>query len=524
MRDVVWNKAETPGRGHDGRSIRAAVVLLLLSLAYGCAADTATGGEPHEPAGMPIVVRVKVRDPRERPISGAKVVLDRGRQSEPGEAAGSATVCITGADGDCMTTLPRAGSVRITVTAKGYLPTFARATLASSQSSPIPILMEKGGTLRGRVVDESGRGYAGIDISVLKEDDDDVGPSKMAEALPPVKTDKQGAFVLPRISSGFYVALLGHGQEEGQKQVELAGPVPPVHVEEEGTATMTVLVRRLGRIEGTVEFDGDVPSTVTVALVPTDQTGLDEGTVFPHQLSVLTSGEAVVSYALDGLSSGEYRIKFEASGYAPLLTQNNVFVPMSGSVVAPPQSMKSGVAVRGTLRATADGRPIPDTDVYFLSSRSGASVAIGTTSSDGVFTVDHLAPGTYAVKSTPRGFAELRRTVTIEAGQGSQEIELRARPGGVIEGIYTYDGQPEGNVEVMLNSAGTQKVPAGSTQARTGEDGRFRFSSLPSGKYSLVLPGLEIIKQVTVVGDEVLQVSIDGHLEQRAPPPERRER
>lgn len=506
-----------------------ALIPLLGVLVVGRAGDVAAGKVAARKVGehtiAPLVVRVKVRAPRERPVAGAKVVIELLPQLESGDTAVRQSVCITGDDGTCTARVARAGGVRVTAKAENYLPTKLESLLTDSKSQELPLPIEKGGTLRGRVADESGNGCVGISVAVLKAEDDDAGPSKPVEIIPPIRTDQQGNFVLPQISTGFYVAFLHEPPGEWQKQIELIEPVAPVHVEEESSATMTMLVRRLGRIQGTLEFGGEVPGVLSVTPVPFEGPDWDDAFIARHQVSVPTNGEPVVDYVLDGLSPGEYRTKFEADGYAAFLTADKVLVPASGLVTAPPQLMTKGVAVRGTLRAAAGGRPISGANVHFFSSpRVAAPVATATTDAYGTFSIGQLAAGTYIVRSAPAGFGPLRRTVRIEGAQESHDLDLRAPSGAVIEGVYTHGGRPQGGIQILLIPASKQEVPEESTLAVTDADGRFAFRHLPGGEYSLILVGLDFIKkELTVPEDGVLQVSIDGDLESKAPAGERRQ-
>lgn len=482
---------------------------LLTALVCGGSALPTSGEGTNKLGASHIAVRVIVKDPRDHPVSGVRVVIELQPQPETGDTAVHQSVCVTGADGTCTARVARAGDIRVTAKADGYLRTLLDSSLTNFKSQELSLQIEKGGTLRGQVVDESDHAYAGTVLHVLKADDDEVGPNKLAEVIPPVKTDKLGNFVLPHVSTGYYVAMPDQQSEEWQKQIELVELVSPVHVEEERTATVTLLVRRLGRLEGTVEFGDEIPNAVTVSAVPFGKAGLDEGFVARHQVSVPTKGDPVVSYTLEGLSSGEYRVKVEADGYAPILTEDQVLLPVSGSAVVPPQFMRKGAAVHGTLRSAVDGAPIADTEVCFVPSHGAVQVARATTDADGAFTIGYLAAGAYTVTAAPRGFAALRRTVRIGA-EDSQALDLRVPSGAVIEGLYAYDGLPQGGVEVLLLPVAKKGARAESALTQTDDEGRFRFRNLTSGKYSMILVGRDITKEVTVASDEVLQVSIDG--------------
>ncbi len=496
--------------------MRFRISLLMATFALIAVVPTAWAGAETAEKSEPIKITVTVRNPRGAPVAGAAVEVRLAPPSaEEGAEAPAPVKARTDAMGRAAVKLSRAGLARVAVTAPTYLATvMAGVTLESG--AKIPVQLERGGTLKGKVIDAQGRVYGGISVLVLKAQDDDVGPRKLAEPRPPVKTRPDGSFVVENLSSGFYTAFL-MGEPGKAPVVELAGGAPPrAHVTEDAEAEMEVLVKPLGRIEGAVEFpSADVPETVLVTPVPAVAEHFNEGYVARHQITVPTNGRVRVLYALAGLTSGDYRVEFEAKGYAPLLSSDDMFLPTGGRVVFADQFMDEGVETVGRLRrAGDDDSPVGDADVLLFFPGLEVPLLKATSGKDGSFRFGRLLPGKYVVRARVRGLLDVDETVKVRPGTKKAHLDIEVQPGAVVEGVVTEHGKPEAGVEIMLQRLVDEKDKAqgragGFSRMRSDGQGRFRFRGMPAGRYTLLAPSLGVMQEFSLRENEQRTVAFE---------------
>jgi hypothetical protein len=107
-------------------------------------------------------------------------------------------------------------------------------------------------------------------------------------------------------------------------------------------------------------------------------------------------------------------------------------------------------------------------------------------------------------------FVPMRVPLTID---GTNKIQLEA--GAVVEGV-ALDGQgkPVPGVEVyarpLAGIGGGKLLPHYEAEGRTGEDGRFRFSNLPSVPVRLNARELLDEQEVTVTPGDASKVRLEG--------------
>lgn len=458
---------------------------------------------------QPITVLVAVRNTQGKPVPGARIEVKLGPISENDRDAAVPFQLQATDIGKAILMLPRSGLARITVTAPRYLTTEMDA-VSLADGNEVTVEMERGGTLKGDVQDASGNAYSGVSVMVLKADDDEVGPRKLVELRPPVKTGPDGTFTMENLSSGFYTALLD--REPGETPtVELEGRVPPAHVTEDHVEHTVVYVRPLGRIAGVVEFPlHDVPAVVLITPVPADRERLDEGYIKHQQVSVPTRGEPSVPFVLRGLSSGGYRLEFEAEGYAALLSSDEVFLPNGASVDFPPQFMDRGVEVEGTLRTREGDRPVPDTEVGIFFEGVDVPIALATSGEDGSLRFGKLFPGSYVARASTPGLLPLEEAVAVERDAEKASLDLRFRAGAVLEGVLIDNNdQPLPGVEVLLATPGVRGKPGRFSHMLTDAEGHFRFRGLPAGRYLLAAPALDLQQELSLGQDEKKTIVFD---------------
>lgn len=134
----------------------------------------------------------------------------------------------TGAYGSFRLTGLRREAVVVDASAEGYFPTRVERS-ASDVDTPLTIVLQIGGTIRGRLIDADGHGVAMQDIFVL---DPEVG----RDLEPSVSTDPKGRFTLRSPAGRRTLATFRFSPHPGPFRLPLA----TVEVEDEKETVVEV--------------------------------------------------------------------------------------------------------------------------------------------------------------------------------------------------------------------------------------------------------------------------------------------
>lgn len=97
----------------------------------------------------------------------------------------------------------------------------------------------------------------------------------------------------------------------------------------------------------------------------------------------------------------------------------------SGSVLA-----QQSASVNGRVTETADGLPLSGANVLLLDADGNQMVTGGATGTDGRYSITGIAPGSYTLSVRFVGFQEVRRPVTLAAGE-TRTIDVALTPAGL---------------------------------------------------------------------------------------------
>ncbi|MCA8943475.1 MAG: carboxypeptidase regulatory-like domain-containing protein, partial [Planctomycetes bacterium] len=149
---------------------------------------------------------------------------------------------------------------------------------------------------------------------------------------------------------------------------------------------------------------------------------------------------------------------------------------------------RGGVAVDGSVRVGS----APLESGMFIVTRAGATLPSGmATVTDGSFSLDRLAPGTYRCqvrRGMLGGNVGVERVVEVPDRESHHiDIEL---PGGSIRGrILDAEGVPVGGAIVSLSSVDAtssfDRMEFGEGTSVTADDGRYAFDGLEDGSYEV---------------------------------------
>ncbi len=284
------------------------------------------------------------------------------------------------------------------------------------------------------------------------------------------RTDGSGQSLMD-ITPGSVTVKVGHEQlRDASRQVQL----------EPGDNELLFELQPGLEISGTVRsHDGAPLALATVAAV----TVHSFDTEF-HRTNTVSDESG--AFRLTGLEPGRYNVTARSPGYAdggpdqPIRTGDDAIGGLE--IVLEPGAFIVGVVTGLT--------PSDLTQVRIrVSTRARSRNAAPDT--EGKFTVDGLAPGTWSIvasKGTPGSELRVRRSVTIEPGAAETFVELPFKAGLRLSGQVFDGGEPLVNARLSVYGRGNDH----SQSTRSDNEGRFVMEGLKSGTYQLTItrPGL----------------------------------
>ncbi|MFW0779053.1 carboxypeptidase regulatory-like domain-containing protein [Rossellomorea marisflavi] len=318
-----------------------------------------------------------------------------------------------------------------------------------------------------------------------------------------VLTNKQGGYTIDGLLPQEYRVVYSATNYQSQTNLLLFNPGE--------VKTNDVALDRLpSRIEGTVtEAASGLPIANASVTLLYSGSGIIAATGFTDPNG---------NYALDGLSPGEYTLRFQAPGYVtgtvPIVLGLNERVVVNQAL-----GLGSGT-IAGSVRRASDDTPIVNALVLAFTV-SGQPLGSTLTDVNGAYLLSGLPQGPVVLVVRATGFQSERRDVAITAGQTAQEdFALVANPAsltGFITDIET--GEPVPGALVQILPVGSE-VPFKSTLSL--QDGVYLLIGLPAGRFVVRVraEGYEERRiEVTLTEGQVLDLDIQlGEIPPTPPP------
>lgn len=352
--------------------------------------------------------------------------------------------------------------VKLWVRAQGYAPVLAGPFTPGRDRAVVPLT--RGGSVEGRVVDETGNGIAGVDI---------LFSSATNRELLRAQSGDSGAFRASGLRPATYRAVVSDDEWAH------TGAVASFPVREGETASLQLSAVPGAVVTGTV-FDAVTGRGVSgVTLMG----GRDEN---PALMRMSAPTDAQGRFRVTGLVGGRACIfPYRVAGYARSV--NGEVRPLQ---LSPGQEI-SGVdfpLVRGEVATgrviDSEGRPLPSVYVR-MDTRDRKKVSGDWTDESGSFEVQGFAAGDEVVVGVMKDGYGIPPwpPYTIRAG-GLQGLEFRLSREGVIEGtVVDAAGRPAREATVTANLEGEGEQDAHG--AEVDSKGAFRIDRLPPGRYAL---------------------------------------
>ncbi len=208
----------------------------------------------------------------------------------------------------------------------------------------------------------------------------------------------------------------------------------------------------------------------------------------------VTSGEEG-GFEVRGLGAGQYEVDVEAAGYvAPgPKALRTVPVEIPEAVDERPARLELTLRRPATLagRVVADGDPVEGARLtLFYRYAEGYQGGLepftlsseGRTDEQGNFELGDVAPGRlHVMAEPPKRRAKQTSELLVESGDRIEGLEIDLAPQGAVVGRVTSEAGEPLAARVTLSG---EKLPRDRTTT-AGEDGRFRFETLPAADYRI---------------------------------------
>lgn len=436
-------------------------------------------------------VRVRVELPRGAPVSG--VVVDPQGHPVAGAqvvARDTSQALSLAGDGDAATSDKR-GRFQLTAVAAGtyhfeaHHPHHApgssdpRTVDGSTPTTGVRIVLGAGGTVAGKVVDQSGAPVAWATVRV------GIGATGFGGGdafTRQVTADEQGHFEMKGLPRRALLALA----------MSDAASSPSVKVDLESTEARRDLVLRLelgGRIEGTVVDDAGTPVPEVSVTARPDVFAGQVAEDYSLRGAAVRGTDGGGHFAFRGLPPGTYRLyagrgESEAAPFRRRGVQAATGDLHVKVVLEKPGSLRGRVAL--------DDGSVPAAFTVSVGFPPGVPVVQSS-----AFTVPSVPPGTYDVTFRGPEFAQkVVRDVAVAAGQAVDMGTVTVQRGRSVSGrVLRADGSPVAGAHVVLGRqllgdgkslssslATTFGDSMGLRQTESDESGRYTLSGIGTSK------------------------------------------
>jgi len=392
-------------------------------------------------------------------------------------------IVFTADDGSYALEHVAATSLRLRVESPGFesqsrMLSFALEARASDRT--VDFALKPGMSLPGRVVDERGRPIADVRVEATSLTKDYQGTAL-------ARSDNNGYFLLDGMSNEQYYQVRASAKGYSNKVL------PKVHVDDRDCPIE--METRLG-VEGWVFGSGDVPVTKFTLTLMRSAEGRDPLYLNDTRNFATKDGH----FVFDNLDPGTYSLEATAKGFAPAWSDPFSLTRSDEPMPQVRFQLDAGGTLRGTV-SDARGEPVKGATVrlnpnnHLDSPIQGIFAVLGgttqpkiqtVTDGEGRFRLENLRPGVYQLACDHAGAAPFTLNDVIVPADGAASGEQRiVLPAGASIAGRAFDNHQLGIpfCEIQINNKETAFLDAATTDA----EGRFKFSNLAEGSYTLMI-------------------------------------
>ena len=360
----------------------------------------------------------------QRPIEGATIVVLKKK-------------AVTDAGGRFLVKGLAPAPQQIQTVAEGYLANERSVNLAGSRAqAECEIFLERGATIKGRVVNDLGEGLPDVEIKLFESwgggEDSQLWEDWSSRHLK-TKTLADGVFkisgIMPqgwsqrtlRARHPTYADAFERGLKLAKKEDELY---------------LSITMRPGGVISGRVIDEQS--RAIAGARVELRARDLWEGYDSPEvradgsevwrekNLSVMGS-DAEGNFSFTNLSEGKYELRVEAKGWSTAY-RGDLKLSRAGRIESLMMTLEKGEPLRGYV-VDGEEKPLAGANVY-VNAKNGNAQAV--TGADGTFQIETIPKGPYDVGASATGYAQTNLRKQMPEGERGLRIVLKRQ--GVVRG------------------------------------------------------------------------------------------
>jgi uncharacterized GH25 family protein len=417
-----------------------------------------------------------VLDEGGRPVAGAAIdlVSSVGSATEPLPKEGSAVSARSDQQGRFKSRLSQ-GSWDLRAGAPGLVATVVRGIVVGPGRTPVDlgtVVLHRGGTLEGQVVDPQGKPVAGCQVRVLPAGgmtSTRFFAAGVQEENTETLSGPDGGFTLTGLPEGRPVALVVSG--EGYLSAALRGiSIPAEH-------PLRVTLSPGSRISGRVVDESGAPVTRAQVLAVYEGQGPGGG-------GATESLDENGGFVIENVSPGRFTLAVAAPGFQPA-QRKGIEVVAGKDVSGLEVTVRKGATVEGRV-TTTEGRPVAGAHLRVMPTGNAGNpllAALGlpeaVADGDGAYQLAGVPEGTRSIVAEERDHPKATQTLAVQSG--SNHLDFQLADGREVSGrVVDPQGQPIPGAEVSLSSQ------SGAWQAATGPDGGFLMTAVPDGAYRLL--------------------------------------
>ncbi len=376
--------------------------------------------------------------------------------------------------------------------------TLARSFSADLAAAPgehlqVDLVLAAGGSVRGRVLDESGAAIVGAEVQALGRE----FFGNPTDELRETESDAEGRFTLPNLTPGKVWLRLEHAdyQEFLSVPFELADGEQREHGD--------IVLNEGLVVAGRVTFPDGSPAAGTRVSVEPDLAENVAGSPMDPRMYIGAKNKAEAdetgAYRIKGLGTGPWIVaaRLELDGTQSARAPGRWGASV-GLVRAPALethlSLEPPVTVSGTV---LDGQQQPVADFTLHAERAGSQWYMPPSEekdqpfedADGRFVLTDLRSGDWTFRAEAEGYANSAKVaLTLPSDEPLALVLLR--PIVVAGTVVDPDGKPVAGAEVSKELEGIEAILAMQGQsdwpvARSDDEGAFRLEGMPPGAGSI---------------------------------------
>lgn len=318
------------------------------------------------------------------------------------------------------------------------------------------------GALQGVVIHEDESPVPGVSVTLM-------------ETGATATTDERGHVHFGPIVPGTYTVV---AEKEGYVRAQQTVRVTNVEL----SLVTFILQRELGRLTGTAMLD--------------DATAHDGVTVTLTETGATATTDAQGHFAFTGILPGTYTVVGQKDLYVE--AQQSVEIRLGESTAISLALARQRGSLSGVVQLNDAAAP---SDITLALAETGATT---TTDAQGRFTFADLPTGTYTVVAQKGGYAEARQSVEVRVNEAASASLTLTRQRGNLSGVI----HPDDAAEPSGFSIAVEELRIATS---TNAQGRFTFTDLPTGTYTVIAQKdgyLRTLQSVEVRADGTDSVSI----------------